>query len=115
MSLLILSAVGLAYGGLAANSFSMDRHYADIIGRGAEPGAGLRRRCRSVGWIGILLSLLACVGAAGWHLGPVLWCGLLTLGAIVLTLLLQYAPRRAIQGAALAYLAALLPGLTAFF
>lgn len=97
MNLLILAGALLAYGGLAANSVSMDRHYADLHGRGAEPDTRTRQGYRTLGWLGIVLSLAACVIANGWHTGPVLWCGVLTASAILLTLLLQYAPRRAIQ------------------
>lgn len=103
MNLLIMAGALLAYAGLAANSVSLDRHYADIHGRGKELEARTRLRCRTLGWLGIALSLAACVGANGWHTGPVLWCGVLTAAAIVLTLLLQYAPRKAL---ALAWMAA---------
>ena len=97
MTLLLLIGATLAYGGLAANSQAMDRHYADIHGRGKEPGFIVRRLCRTCGWSGILASLAVCVGASGWHTGPVLWCGMLTAAAIVLTLLLQYTPRSAVR------------------
>lgn len=113
MSLMIFAGAALAYVGLAANSFGMSRHHADIMGRGREPSARTRLRCLSLGWLGIALSLAACVAASGWHLGPVLWCGVLTLSALVLTLLLQYAPLRALQGALLACAAALLFGAAA--
>lgn len=103
MNLLIMTGALLAYGGLAANGLSIDRHYADIHGRSKEPDPRLRLRCRSAGWLGIVLSLAACVAARGWHTGPVLWCGLLTASAIALALLFQYrpalAPRLAWAGA----------------
>ncbi len=108
MNLLIAAGALLAYGGLAANSMSLDRHHADIHGRGKEPDARTRLRCRALGWLGIALSFAACVGANGWHTGPVLWCGVLTASAIVLTLLLQYAPHRVLKLAWLAVLGALL-------
>lgn len=92
MNLLILSGALLAWAGLAANGLSIDRHYVDIHGRGREPSPRTRRRHRLIGWLGILLSLAACVGARGGHTGPVLWCGLLTVSALTLTLLFQYRP-----------------------
>ena len=113
MSLMICAGAALAYAGLAANSCGMSRHYADIMGRGREPEPRTRRRCLALGWLGIALSLAACVNASGWHLGPVLWCGVLTSTSLVLTLLLQYAPLRAVQGALLAFPAALLFGAAA--
>jgi len=112
MNLLIMAGALLAYGGLAAKGVSIDRHYADIHGRGKEPAPSLRLQCRLAGWLGIVLSLAACVAARGWHTGPVLWCGLLTLAALALALLFQYrpalAPRLAWAGALAAALMAAL-------
>lgn len=111
MSMIIAAGAAFAYGGLAAISFTMDRHYADIHGRGAEPDGKTRGRFRTVGWTGIALSFLACIAANGWHTGPVLWCGVLTASAIVLTLLLQYAPQKAIRLAKVGYPAAVVLAL----
>jgi len=99
MSALILAGAALAYSGFAAKSLSMDRHYADIHGRGAEPDARLRLRLRALGWAALALSFGACIGASGWHIGPVIWCGVLSIAAWCATLLLQYAPRKAVAGA----------------
>jgi len=99
MSMLILSGVALAFSGFATNSIVMDRHYADIHGRGKEPCAATRARLRTLGWLGLALSFIACIGAGGWHIGPVLWCGVLSVAAWTLVLLLQYAPRKAMLGA----------------
>ena len=53
----------LCYAGLSALCLAMDRHYADLHGRGAEPPAPLRRRLRWTGWLalaaGLALPLLA--------------------------------------------------------
>lgn len=108
MNPLILSGIALAFSGFAANSIVMDRHYADLHGRGKEPGAALRRRMRLLGWLGLALSFAACIGASGWHIGPVLWCGVLSIAAWSVTLLLQYAPHRVAQGAWIGIPAALL-------
>jgi len=45
----------------------------------------------------------------------VLWCGVLTVSAIVLTLLLQYAPHRVLSSARITALGALLMGLLRLF
>lgn len=108
MSILILSGAALAFSGFAATSITMDRHYADIHGRGAEPSGATRLRLRTLGWIGLALSFMACIGASGWHIGPVLWCGILSLAAWSVTLLLQYHPRKVLQGAWIGLPAALL-------
>lgn len=103
MNLIVAAGAALAYGGLAAMSFTMDRHYADIHGRGKELDSRARARIRLLAWISLALSFVACIAAQGWHTGPVLWCGVLTATAVVLTLLLQYAPRRAIGLARISY------------
>lgn len=108
MNIMIAVGASLAYSGLAAISYTMDRHYADIHGRGSEPDERTRRRYRALGWLSILLSFFACITVLGWHIGPVFWCGVLTFSAIVLTLLLQYAPRKAIRLAWVSYLAAVI-------
>lgn len=108
MSMLIMSGAALAFSGFAATSLTMDRHYADIHGRGTEPDARLRLRLRTLGWLGLLLSFMACIGASGWHIGPVLWCGILSLAAWTVTLLLQYHPRKLLHSAWIGIPAALL-------
>jgi len=108
MSMLIVSGAALAFSGFAATSLTMDRHYADIHGRGKEPDARLRLRLRILGWLGLLLSFMACIGASGWHIGPVLWCGILSLAAWTVTLLLQYHPRKLLHSAWIGIPAALL-------
>ncbi len=41
----------LCYAGLSSLCLAMDRHYADLHGRGAEPPAPLRRRLQwGAGW-----------------------------------------------------------------
>ncbi len=106
--MLILSGVALAFSGFAAKGVVMDRHYADIHGRGKEPDSAVRLRMRLIGWLALGLSFIACIGASGWHLGPVLWCGVLSIAAWSVTLLLQYAPRKVLLGAWIGVPAALL-------
>lgn len=85
----------LAYAAWTALAYAMDRHYADMHGRGKEPSVRRRTGLRLAGSFILVLSFGAAVSAAGWHIGPVLWCGLLTLAGISVALLLQYAPRLA--------------------
>jgi len=108
MSILILGGLALAFSGFAATSITMDRHYADIHGRGKEASRATRLRLRTLGWTGLALSFMACIGASGWHIGPVLWCGILSLAAWSVTLLLRYHPRKVMQGAWIGLPAALL-------
>lgn len=99
MSALILAGAALAYSGFAAKSLTLDRHYADIHGRGKEPSPRLCLQLRTLGWLALALSFAACIAASGWHIGPVVWCGVLSIAAWSATLLLQYAPRKAIKSA----------------
>lgn len=108
MNMLILSGVALAFSGFAAKGVVMDRHYSDIHGRGKEADSATRLRMRLLGWLALALSFIACIGASGWHIGPVLWCGVLSIAAWTVTLLLQYAPRKVLQGAWIGIPAALL-------
>lgn len=105
MNIFVPAGFALAFGGLAAISYTMDRHHKDIHGRSAEPDAKLSALLRLAGWLSLLLAFGACVAARGWHVGPVLCFGVLTVSAMVLTLLLQYTPRGAMRVAKGAYLA----------
>ena len=99
MSMLIVSSIALAFSAFAAKGIVMDRHYADLHGRGTAAGPRLRLRMRTLGWLGLALSFAACIGASGWHIGPVLWCGVLSISAWTVAVMLQYAPRAVMQGA----------------
>ncbi|MGY4800558.1 DUF3325 domain-containing protein [Teichococcus aerofrigidensis] len=81
----------LAYAGFAGLCLAMDRHQRDLFGR--RRAAGRSAGLRWAGWLLLGLSLPPCVLAAGWGIGSVLWCGLLTLAAGLLVLLMPYAPR----------------------
>jgi hypothetical protein len=113
-ALLMLTGIALAYSGLGALSSTMDRHYAQLHGRGAEPSTRTRVQMTLLGASAIAASFAACIASDGWHLGPVLWFGALTASAIALTLLLHYAPRHALGLSIAAQTVALLcagPGL----
>ncbi|QHJ00200.1 DUF3325 family protein [Xylophilus rhododendri] len=86
------AALAASLGGFCALSLAMDRHYEDSFGRGREPGRW-RAWLRGGGSLALLLSLLACWALRGLGQGLVLWCGLLTVSAVVTVLVLSYAPR----------------------
>jgi ABC-type enterochelin transport system permease subunit len=92
-----VAGLGFAYSGFAALSLAMDRHHEDVFGRGKEPSARLRNQLRGLGSFALLLSLIACVALRGATIGPVLWLGVLTAGAIALVLVLTYAPQRVVR------------------
>jgi len=91
-----IAALASALAGFFALSLAMDRHYEDSFGRGQSPG----RRARWLqlgGAVGLVLSLVLCAGLRGAAQGVVLWCGVLTASAVVVSLLLSYAPRLAVR------------------
>ncbi|MGE8368219.1 DUF3325 domain-containing protein [Cupriavidus sp.] len=93
------TALALTYSGFTALSQTLDRHYADRHGRGSSPCASERLRLHGLGWAALALALAACVRHEGWPMGTVSWLGTLTLGALLLVLLLSYAPAIAVRAA----------------
>lgn len=88
------AALALAYAGMAALSLAMARHHQQLLRREASP---VRRRClRALGALALLLALLPCVVAWGASVGVVVWLGFLSMGALLLALMLSYAPRLAL-------------------
>lgn len=100
----------LACCGWTALSLAMDRHYADIHGRGKEPGMATRRLFRAMGTLALLAAFAVCVALEGWTIGPVLCLGTLTAAALILMLLLSYVPHRVIASGKVAAVASLLLG-----
>lgn len=92
-----ISGLAFAYAGWTSLSIGMDRHYSDIHGRGKEPGPRMRRQCRLLGTLALGATFAVSVKLQGWTVGAVLCLGILTAGALLLVLLLTYAPHRAIK------------------
>lgn len=77
--------------GFATLASAMPRHHKQVWRR-----EGSRRRkwlLGVVGWISLLVSLLLCLAQMGWGSGLVWWTGLLTLAALLVTLILSFRPR----------------------
>ena len=89
-----LAAFSAALAGFASLGLAMDRHYEDSFGRGKDPGRW-RRWMQAAGTAALGLSLATCLGLQGTSQGWVLWLGMLTAGAVVVVLVLSYAPRKA--------------------
>jgi hypothetical protein len=94
-ALYLFALFALSYGGMFALSVAMDRHYADLYGRGAEPPRALRLRLQLGGAAALALALAASVQAMGAAHGLLLWLGALTAACALLVLLLSYALRHA--------------------
>ena len=107
----ILCALGLSYAGMASLSLAMDRHHGQVWGRDAAPN--VRRALQLAGAVLLALAILPCV--AGWSatVGIVAWLGFIGAGALLVVLLLPYAPRLLLRSSLLAAVAAL-AGLVTF-
>jgi hypothetical protein len=106
----LVAVLALCHAGFGALSVAMQRHYADMHGRGQEAPPALRRRLHAAGASALVLAFAAAVLHAGSGHGPLIWVGAMTTAALALMLLLAYAPQRV---APLAQTAGLL-GLVAF-
>jgi len=98
----------LCYAGLSSLCLAMDRHYADLHGRGAEPPAPLRRRLQWGGWLALAAGLAWAMHIAGGGYGLVYWIGSLTGCGLLLIWLLPYAPHQAMRLARMIGVAAML-------
>lgn len=107
-----MTALMLACSGWIALSLAMDRHYADVHGRGKEPDAAMRRVFRIAGSLALLAVFAVSVAMEGWTIGAVLCLGTMTAGALLLVLLLSYAPHRVMVGGKFAAASSILCGLT---
>ena len=107
----ILCALGLSYAGMASLSLAMDRHHGQVWGRDAAPH--VRRALQLAGTVLLALAIWPCV--AGWSasVGVVAWLGFIGAGALLVALLLPYAPRLLLRSSLLAAVAAL-AGLVTF-
>jgi hypothetical protein len=100
----------LAYAGLAGLCLAMERHWADLHGRGALAPQPTRRRLKAGGWAALALALGWAVAAAGGAHGVLLWLGSLSGAGLLLVVLLPYAARGAARLALAAAAAAPLAG-----
>ena len=114
LSVAAATALGLAssYAGMAGLCLAMDRHHEQVWGRDAS--ALVRRLLRVAGVVLLAGGFATCLGAWGGAIGPVVWVGFLSAGALSLVLLLPYAPRFAGVLAALAGAASVVGGALAF-
>jgi len=87
-----VAGLGFSIGGFMWLAQAMDRHHADMFGRGSAPAPALVARLRWQGSLALALALAACVLAEGWAFGVVYWAGLLTLGALAVVGAFAWAP-----------------------
>lgn len=95
-----LLAFALAFAGMAALGFAMDRHHEQLTQRHETPPLQ-RRLLRCLGSLLIALALATCWIAWGGSVGTVVWLGFLSASALSVALLMPYLPRAAAAAAAL--------------
>ncbi|MOA03546.1 hypothetical protein D3C78_1230570 [compost metagenome] len=91
-----LLSLALAFAGMAALAFAMERHYAQLTGAHALPPAR-PLRCLAVPLL--LAALLPCVWAWGATVGSVAWLGFLSAGAMGCAAMISAVPRWAARAA----------------
>lgn len=84
---LLLSVGAFALFGLSTHHHHR-RWFGGIV---TSAGEGILRRAA---WLALALALATCVAARGWVMGPVLWTGMMMLGAGLVFLFLNLAPAR---------------------
>lgn len=109
----MVAVFALCHAGFGALSVAMQRHYADMHGRGQEAPPALRRRLQAAGSAALVLAFAAAMLHAGSGHGPLIWLGGMTTAALALMMLLTYVPHRVApltQAAAVVGLAAFVLG-----
>lgn len=76
--------------GFAALALAMSRHHKQVWRR--EPSRRRQLLLRLAGWGLLLASMGFCQAQVGWASGLIRWAGLLTVAALLVTLLLTYRP-----------------------
>lgn len=102
----VLTALGLAYAGMAGLSLAMKRHFSQVWHSTPAP-LWLQRSLRSAGWLLLALALIPCINYWGITVGLVVWPGFISAAALLLAGLLSYLPRMAAAVALLALIASL--------
>ncbi len=87
-----VASLAFAVGGFTWLAQGMDRHHADMFGRGSVPAPARVTRLRGQGVLALALALTACVLAEGWAFGVIYWTGVLTLGALTVVGAFSWAP-----------------------
>ena len=92
------SSLALAFAGMAALAFAMERHYEQLTGARALPAAR-HWQLRCLGAALLLAAVLPCVWAWGATVGSVAWLGFLSAGAVGCVAAISAAPRWAARAA----------------
>ena len=97
-------ALAMAFAGMVALAFAMERHHEQLMGTFAVPPAR-RRLLRGAGALLLATAMLPCVWVWGATVGTVAWLGWLSAGALGAVAWIAVAPRGAAGAACVACLA----------
>ena len=100
-------AFTLAFAGMAALAFAMDRHHEQLTGAQEAPPVR-RRMLRCAGVLLLVMSMLSCIQFWGATVGLVAWLGWLSAGALGVAAGIAVTPRWTAGAAWLAVLGALI-------
>jgi hypothetical protein len=93
----MIASFALCYAGLSGLCLAMDKHHRQALRRsGSAAGA---RGLRAIGGVLLALSGVYSVIAWGASVGPIAWFGMLSAAAVLIVVLLPYAPRALAHGA----------------
>ena len=83
----------LLIAGFTILALSQTKHHRTLF---STPQSNRRRKAyQAAGWAVLALSLERCVTGSGWSLGLILWFGLLTIAALIVSLSITYGPHAA--------------------
>ncbi len=93
-----LQAFALAFAGMAALAFAMDRHHEQLAGEMEVP-VKRRRGLRFAGALLLAAAAVPCIQVWSVSAGGVVWLGWLSMGAITAVALISMAPPWAARAA----------------
>lgn len=88
----ITAALLTAFAGFGALALAMPRHACDLFGR--APKRRTAWSLRIFGAVALCAAYAFCVAAWGVSIGPVAWCGVMTVSALGVVLILTRAATR---------------------
>ncbi|HWK50367.1 MAG TPA: DUF3325 domain-containing protein [Steroidobacter sp.] len=87
---MIFVSLMLCFCGFIALSLAMNRHYQQVAGQPLERSTQVALRV--AGSVLLAAGMFICIGGWGTSVGIALWCGVLSMAALLQVLLLTYRP-----------------------
>ncbi|BDB69631.1 MULTISPECIES: DUF3325 domain-containing protein [Comamonas] len=99
-------ALALAFAGMVALAFAMERHHEQLTGA-MEISRARSRLLRCAGALLLAVAVMPCLRAWGFSVGVVVWLGWLSIGALLAVALISAAARWAAAAGCIVAAAAL--------